>query len=95
MIKYAKSLVVSADLAICSLEQAIFDLNKLREIGYIKSHNILTLCCCEDNAQQAFAPLKAVEAQMNIIIKLIPVSYLDIDAWFITDGNYLIFSPGA
>ena len=88
--QYARNLVLPSDLTFCSLEQAIFDLKKITD-----DMTNLNVVCNVDYSDDVFEVVKTIEAQFKLIINIVYSSYLNIDAWFITNGDYLIFSPGA
>lgn len=91
----AKDLNWCADLSEGSLANAIGDLFKL-ELFDDKEPQILTVVCNPYGAAEA---KRAVEAQndvtSNLAFQLRFADYLGTDAWFVTDGERLVFCPGA
>lgn len=96
---FARSLNVSADLFVESSEQAVSCLFSMlkQERGFNPEKvKILTVVCNPGNASSAKEAVSGInEVTSNLAFQLRYADYLEIDAWFVTDGTHLIFSPGA
>ena len=97
--RYVDELANAADLSESSLEQAIHQLFKLKgQVEKVPPMQLFLVCSpasaigatkATDNMVKAFNETSEITISINY------AGYLDIDAWFLTDGGYLVFTPGA
>ncbi len=90
---YAQSLFISADLSECSVETAIGQLIEMKK--QVDTKLIYLVCTARDSLIATKVAKEYYLPESDIVIVVRIVEYLGLDAWFVTDGQYLVFSPGA
>ena len=92
--KFVNELSTPFDLTMMSFEMAYGELVAMNP----NSIKMAYLVCHPSNSFHATETLNAfmegVGATANIAWSLRFVDFLDYDAWFITDGSHIVFSPG-
>jgi hypothetical protein len=69
----------------------------LKEVGWVNPEEIkiITVVCNPGNAVFAKESVNKInDVTSNLAFQLRYADYLDINAWFVTEGQHLIFSPG-
>ena len=91
MRKHVDELIISSDLSTCSFWNAFGEFHRLAVSNGDWPEKFSLVYCITQNdwVQKDF---KSIIDIGNI--RFCPVEWLDEDAWFITNGKFIIFSPG-
>ncbi len=94
-------LAAASDLSEAAVSQAIHQLFKMRGLSNKQEEAVHIFLVCSGGAvlEATNATEKIVKAfnetSSEVEVSINYVGFLDVFAWFITDGTHLVFTPGA